>query len=63
MDGIYPEFAPGGIHDFPRLEALSEVDWSPKDERNWDDFKARAALNEKRLDALDVNYRPITKPD
>ena len=48
---------------FPRLEALSEADWSPKDERNWDDFKARAALNEKRLDALDVNYRPITKPD
>jgi hexosaminidase len=48
---------------FPRLEALSEADWSPKDERDWDDFKARAALNEKRLDALDVNYRPITKPD
>jgi hexosaminidase len=48
---------------FPRLEALSEADWSPKDERNWDDFKTRAALNEKRLDALDVNYRPINKPD
>ncbi len=48
---------------FPRLEALSEADWSPKDERDWDDFKARAALNEKRLDALNVNYRPIAKPD
>lgn len=48
---------------FPRLEALSEADWSPKDECNWDDFKARAALNEKRLDALNVNYRPIAKPD
>jgi N-acetyl-beta-hexosaminidase len=42
---------------------LAEVDWSPKDARDWNDFKARAALNEKRLDALGVNYRPLSKPD
>jgi hexosaminidase len=48
---------------FPRLGALSEVDWSPAEARNWDDFKTRTALNEKRLDAMNVNYRPIAKPD
>ena len=48
---------------FPRLGALSEVDWSPKENRDWDDFKARTALNEKRLDAMGVNYRPLSKPD
>jgi len=48
---------------FPRLEALAEVNWSPKELRNWEDFKSRAALNEKRLDALGVNFRPVSKPD
>ncbi|HXS69038.1 MAG TPA: beta-N-acetylhexosaminidase [Candidatus Polarisedimenticolia bacterium] len=48
---------------FPRLGALSEVDWSPKETRNWQDFRARAALNEKRLDLMGVNYRPLAKPE
>ena len=48
---------------FPRLGALSEVDWSPKAERNWEDFKARTAVNEKRLEAMGVNYRPLSKPE
>ena len=48
---------------FPRLGALSEADWSPKEARDWDNFRTRAALNEKRLDALGVNYRPLSKPD
>ena len=48
---------------FPRLGALSEADWSPKETRNWDDFKARTALNEKRLDVMGINYRPLSKPD
>lgn len=48
---------------FPRLGALSEVDWSPKEARDWDDFQARATVNEKRLDAMGVNYRPLSKPD
>jgi hexosaminidase len=48
---------------FPRLGALSEIDWSPEAARNWDDFQSRAALNEKRLRAMGVNYRPLSKPD
>ena len=47
---------------FPRLGALAEVTWSPA-HRDWEDFKARTAQNELRLDALRVNYRPLTKPD
>jgi hexosaminidase len=46
---------------FPRLGALAEADWSPPATRDWDDFKTRAALNEKRLAALGVNYRPLAK--
>ena len=48
---------------FPRLGALSEADWSPKESRNWENFKARTAVNEKRLDAMGVNYRPLAKPE
>jgi len=48
---------------FPRLGALSEVDWSPKEAHNLDDFKVRAEVNEKRLDAMGINYRPLSKPD
>ncbi len=48
---------------FPRLGALSEVDWSPKEIRDWQNFRERTALNEKRLDVMGVNYRPLAKPD
>jgi len=48
---------------FPRLGALSEVDWSPKEMRDWQNFRDRTALNEKRLDAMGVNYRPLAKPE
>lgn len=48
---------------FPRLGALAEADWSPREARDWQNFKTRTATNEKRLDALDVNYRPLSKPE
>jgi hexosaminidase len=64
---LWTEYVPNLRHVeymmFPRLDALSEVDWSPKVTRDWDDFQSRVALNEKRLDALGVNYRPLSKPD
>jgi hypothetical protein len=52
---------------FPRMCALAEVTWSPKDARDWDDFLRRLAITEQRLDELGVNYRrstsePIAKP-
>ena len=42
---------------FPRLCALSEVTWSDKSARNWDDFLRRLKVSEQRLDELGVNYR------
>jgi hexosaminidase len=42
---------------FPRECAIAEVTWSPKDARNWDDFLSRVKTNERRLDAMGVNYR------
>ncbi len=42
---------------FPRLGALAEALWSPKEARDWANFERRLVLDEKRLDALGVNYR------
>ncbi|MFQ5570214.1 MAG: beta-N-acetylhexosaminidase [Rhodothermales bacterium] len=42
---------------FPRMLALSEVVWSPKEARNWDGFTQRLQAHFDRLDALDVNVR------
>lgn len=41
---------------YPRACALSEVLWSPKIGRNYDDFVARLIPHFKRLDRLKVNY-------
>jgi hexosaminidase len=40
----------------PRLDALSEVLWSAKENRNWEDFKNRLQQQYKRYDLLQVNY-------
>ncbi len=47
---------------FPRMLALSEVVWSPRDARNWNDFVRRLPRHLRRLDALGVNYRPPELP-
>lgn len=44
---------------FPRLVALAEVVWSAKTRRDYGDFLARLPRHVKRLDALDVGYRPL----
>ena len=44
---------------FPRLLALAEVAWTPRDSRNFADFKARLSVHQRRLGVLDVNYRPL----
>ncbi len=41
---------------FPRITALSETAWTPKDGRDYDDFLVRLAYFEKRLDALGVQH-------
>jgi hexosaminidase len=41
---------------FPRMIALSEVLWSPKEKRNWKDFERRLPIIFERLDAVKTNY-------
>ncbi|MBS1513339.1 MAG: beta-N-acetylhexosaminidase [Bacteroidetes bacterium] len=41
---------------FPRMMALSEVLWSPKEKRNWNDFERRIPGIFDRLDQQYVNY-------
>lgn len=53
-----PSLAQAQYMMFPRLCALAEVDWSPKEARNWDNFKQRLQVHELRLAALGINFRP-----
>ncbi len=41
---------------FPRLSALAEVFWSPKERRNWDDFSPRLDTHLDRLAMMGVKY-------
>lgn len=42
---------------FPRLLALSEVNWSPLESKNYADFQKRLSAHFPRLDKQNVNYR------
>jgi hexosaminidase len=59
---LWTEYMPTTAHveymAFPRLSALAEVAWTPADQRNSPDFHKRLSLHLKRLDALEVRYRP-----
>jgi hexosaminidase len=60
---IWTEYVPTPAHLeymlWPRLSALSEVFWSPKEGRDFKEFQQRLKEHAKRLDALDVNrWRP-----
>jgi hexosaminidase len=41
---------------FPRLSAWSEIAWSPKTARDWNDFERRLPVHTKRLSEMGVNY-------
>ena len=41
---------------FPRMAALSEVLWSPKEKRDWNDFERRLPAIFERLDKQKINY-------
>lgn len=43
---------------FPRLCALAEAVWTPAERRDYADFLARLAVHLRRLDGLNVHYRP-----
>ena len=41
---------------FPRIAALSEVVWTNKKEKNWNDFERRIVIQEQRYKFENVNY-------
>lgn len=41
---------------FPRLDALSEILWSPKEKKNFSNFQKRLKTQFKRYDLIKVNY-------
>ena len=43
---------------YPRMCALAEVVWTPAASKDYADFRARLATHLRRLQALDVNFRP-----
>jgi hexosaminidase len=43
----------------PRLSALSEIVWSPKEMRDWEDFRTRLESQVKRYEMAGWNYRPL----
>ena len=46
---------------FPRMSALSEVLWSPKENRNWEDFQKRMKTQYQRYDMQGLNYNKPAK--
>ncbi len=57
---LWTEYVPNQKHaeymTFPRIAALSEVLWSNKESKNWEDFKRRILRMMKIYDLLDINY-------
>jgi hexosaminidase len=43
---------------FPRLAALAEVTWTPRESKDYQEFLERLSTYLIRLGILDVNYRP-----
>jgi hexosaminidase len=57
---VWTEYMPTPSHVeymvFPRLAALSEVLWSPKEARDWGNFSKRMETQYKRYDSLGIHY-------
>lgn len=44
---------------FPRALAVAEKAWTPRSNHRWDSFLPRLTEHLKRLDVMDVHYRPL----
>ncbi|HRY31697.1 MAG TPA: family 20 glycosylhydrolase [Bacteroidales bacterium] len=57
---LWTEYIDKGDHviymAYPRAIALAEVNWSPSDSRNWDDFTGRLGHHFKLLDRKNIPY-------
>ncbi|SNR32884.1 hexosaminidase [Haloechinothrix alba] len=43
---------------FPRLQALAEVGWTPQQDRDWESFQRRLAMQAERMDNQGIDYHP-----
>jgi len=57
---LWTEYVPNIKHSeymvFPRIAALAEALWSPKEVRNWEDFSRRIQLFMNRYDKAGINF-------
>ncbi|MEI8113676.1 MAG: glycoside hydrolase family 20 protein [Bacteroidia bacterium] len=57
---LWTEYVPTLKHaeymTFPRVAAIAEVLWSPKEVRNWVDFSRRIQMIMVRYDQMNINY-------
>ena len=62
---LWTEYMPTPKHveymAFPRLTALAEVVWTPKDRKDYNSYLDRLRQHLQRLVALDVNFRPLDR--
>jgi len=60
---LWSEYIPNPQHleymAYPRAAALAEVGWSPKASKDYDDFLNRLRHHTKRLQAMEIHYRPL----
>ena len=63
---LWGEFISNQAHrlymTYPRAAALSEILWSPRQDRSYELFLTRLGDHLKRLKAMEVNYRPMDQP-
>lgn len=45
---------------FPRISALAEIVWSPKEGKDWNDFKSRMKKQFQRYDQRKINYAKVS---
>ena len=60
---VWTEYIPDAKHVeymlFPRMAALAEAVWTPVNRRSYSNFVERLGPHLVRLQAMDVNYRPL----
>ncbi len=44
---------------YPRMCALAEITWTPREKRDYTDFRKRLETHLNRLEAAGVNYREL----
>ncbi|MFN2563501.1 MAG: beta-N-acetylhexosaminidase [Gemmatimonadaceae bacterium] len=58
---VWTEYIPTPRHveymAFPRLTALAEAAWTPRERKDFGDFRRRLDVHLRRLDGMQVNYR------